>query len=248
MIVLRKNILIFGTVFALSVLCAFPALAAVLDYSIKVGREYETVYDGEFDNIPEVLSMSAEDVKKYFDENSLLFLAVNSDNSSQIKLSCRKDGFSQKTKDFARLDDAALESIAKDMYGKGDCKIEESNKVKYISYLEKLKDSGGSYTSIQYITVKDGKLYQLSFYNSGDEVPLSVDTVFKSFELYGESGDKYFWQKNLILLGIMVFAAIFVITAIKAFRGALTAQKEKSAPEIQARGSRSDDTDSDSSD
>jgi len=209
----------------LALLILFSGLTAFADsgrkYEIDIGKEYTVVYKGEdLSDAADLVGMKRADLKKYFDENGVELLAVNADNTSQIKLCAYEDDFSKLAGDISTLDDDGIAQLATSMAGdtSADYGIAESGGRKYIVVSETLKDSGGEYTATQYITVCGGKLYQLSFYTSG-----TIDKtreIFSSFRINvtGKNDAMPLWQILVIIFGIAVFATVSVICVIGIIR------------------------------
>lgn len=186
--------------------------------SMKLGKEYTAVYAGEkTDKVAKLIGISSEELEKYFDDNGVLLIAVNKDNSRQVRLSEIDNEFSELVGDISDMEDNDISEIALELSGgRSDYKLFfEDGGYKYIVFSDSRKDSGGNYTVTQFFTVKGGKMYQLSFYEPGDTVPDEVYNMAKTLRVdYGQKSGIPVWAALLIGIGIAVFASLAAVMVV----------------------------------
>lgn len=157
-----------------------------------------------------------------------LFLGLEPNSKAQITVKSWSTDFSKKIADLSLLNDESLTSTAKQLVtAKGaSYKTVSANGMKLIEVRLNGKDSGGSFCSVQYITVCNSNFYSLNFTFSGvindQKVSLAWDTL-STFEIETDI-NKSTWDIGsvlvVILLGLAIiataaFAVIIVYTIIR---------------------------------
>ncbi len=169
----------------LAVLLIFTLnVMAVGSVKIDVGDEFFT-FSANADEVCKIVGQSKEELRNYCTLEGILFLAVNEKNTKQIKVSCKKTTFSESVGNISLLSETEIEEIATVLVKNlSDVSIEikDKNSQKFIRTQQTLKDSGGEYIQVNYITVADESIYTLSFYTSGEESVDYVSSVFASFD------------------------------------------------------------------
>lgn len=194
----------------LMIIMALPVSAAGKGYVIEFPEDYVVSYgDTKSDPVAEIIGMDSEKYANFFKSNGLLFIAVKKDNSVQIRFSKYSNEFSQKLGNMGNLSDKEFKEIAEKLAGEKSYTKEISGEQTFIAVTEKLKDSGGEYVSTQYITVKNGNVYQLSCYNSGTKIDSDIGDVFNSLRF--SQSDNFNWVYTMIILACVVLAAVIII-------------------------------------
>lgn len=201
----------------LSLILLIPQICVSADsdrseFSINTGENFTAVYEWDEDksDAAKKLGMSEEKLQDYFDENDVLMVAVNDDNTAQLRLSKYDNEFSELAYDISLLSDDEISELSKSITGTdASTSLEESNGISFITFSETHNDSGGTYTATQYITVFEGDIYRLSCYNQGDKQSDEMKNIFSTLKLNGETRHSIpLWQTLLIIAGIAVFAAV----------------------------------------
>ncbi len=174
--ILAVAILIISLVFTLSVV-------AVSDVTLSVDKEFFTFSDNA-DKVSEITGQTEKELREYCSAEGIVFLAVNEKNTKQIKVTSKKTAFSEKLQNISFLSETEINEIAKTLVNEADVNysIEEKNSQKFIRTEQTLKDSGGEYSQVNYITVADECIYTLSFSTSASENSDYIKTVFPSFD------------------------------------------------------------------
>ena len=197
----------------LSVLCFLPAFtvfAAADDYTVKEQDGFVITYgDKNIESVAKIMGVTKSELKKKFKDENILFIAVNTDNSIQIRLSRYETELSKKVEDISYLSDGLLSDIFPELENDNYIKT-AIGKTPFIKNTETLLDSGGNYTSNQYVTIKNGYVYQISVYVSENaEQNLADDFVnnvrILNATIYSPR------QKILVACGIAVFVILIII-------------------------------------
>ncbi len=212
-----KKLLIYVLSVLLITVCPFCALADEVDFELKLGKEYTVARSEEaLGELSRIIGMKEAELREYFEQNDLLLLAANEDNSSQVRLSVSDNDFAELIGNLTGLGDGEIEEVAKELTAETQSyTVKENNGDKFIVITETLRDSGGVYTATQFCTVKSGVMYQLSFYNAGDKTADSVYTAFESFKITPPEDTAFPpWVTVSAVFGIAVFTAIAVVLII----------------------------------
>lgn len=200
--------------------------------SIDAGDEF-TVYGEDSGKAAEILGMSETELDGYVSQNNIVYLAVNEDNTKQIRLTVAATAFSESTGNLSLLSDSEIEELIPDITGdsavKGD--IIESGGQKFVVSRVSSEDSGGGYTLARYFTVAGDNEYILSFYTSDGVSEDYIGEVFESFksdDFYGENDKKPYSYIVIAALVLFSAGALFIIYTI--IRD-LTVKRRREMPE-----------------
>ena len=187
-------------------------------FNIEVDNSYAVATKAsEVDTVAERLSMEQSEVKAYFKENALKFIAVSKDTKTQIRISRFADNFSSSVYDAQNLTDEQINEMAS-LYGADSdvVSIIESGNRKYAKTTNVLEDSGGVYTATQYATVAGGRIYVITFYNPGEATSKEVEDIFSTFYVRDmtERINSYEVQKKWTIPFIVIVSLAVVIIVI----------------------------------
>ena len=177
--------------------------------SLKAGDEF-SVYGQDSGKAEEILGMSEAELDGYVSQNNIVYLAVNEDNTKQIRLTVAATAFSESTGNLSLLSDSEINELIPDITGDSAVKgeITESGGQKFVVSRVSSEDSGGGYTLARYFTVAGDNEYILSFYTS-DGVPEDyIESVFESLD-----SDDFYTREDKSPYSYMVIAAIAVFSA-----------------------------------
>lgn len=186
--------------------------------SLKAGDEF-SVYGEDSGKAAEILGMSETELDGYVSQNNIVYLAVNEDNTKQIRLTVAATAFSESTGNLSLLSDSEIEELIPDITGdsavKGD--IIENGTQKFVLSRVSSEDSGGGYTLARYFTVAGDNEYILSFYTSqgvSEDYIAEVFESFKSDDFYTENDKNP--HSYIVIAAIAVFSAgaLFIIYTI----------------------------------
>ena len=197
--------------------CGFTVWAADREISIDVDKDYISAYKGDnLDNIAKAVGMTVEELENYFEKNGVLFLAANKDNSIQVRVSSYENEFSELVGDLSALSDKEIKQVAEELKTSDEAEysLYSSDRYKFILFSELLTDSGGQYISEQYITAKNGKIYQISIYMLGMTSFYPSNTILESFAINSDTVTMPVWLTVLFVIGIAVFVTISVVMVV----------------------------------
>lgn len=149
--------------------------------ALEIGEGFY-LYGRDNKEISKILNMTYAEIKDYCKQNGITFLAVNTDNTKQIRETENVTEFSKTVGNLAVLKDDEIKNLTADLCGfeNTEGKVIKKEGYKYLKVELKTKDSGGEYVLTQFITVKDGKSTTLSFYTSADVSTDYCDEIFNS--------------------------------------------------------------------
>ena len=199
--------------------------AFLLLFSVTVSAESKISLkpDGEFitetEKIAEIIGMEKDGLLDFCIENNIIYIAVNKDNSKQIRVTVKETDFSKSIVNINGLSEDKINGLLPDIIGiegvKG--KVLNKNGQKFIKTEILSKDSGGDFLITEYITVADKKVYILNFYTNKNADTDYIEKTFESFE------SPYFVNETnssitYVIIAIAIFSVasvIIVITIIK---------------------------------
>ena len=169
----------------------------------------------------ESLGYTVESFKNYLkptDANLVetLFLAIDTGSKAQISVKSWSTEFSEKIGDFSYLDEESLLKTSKELITaeKASYKSVSANGMKLVEVRSNAKDSGGTFGSVQYVTVCNGSFYCINFTFAeklnDQKVQLAWDTLITL--KIGTEAEQNAWDFNSILsMIIMVIATIIAV-------------------------------------
>lgn len=175
-----------------------------------------------------LLNHSKESFKKYFKDNGVKYFAIKGDNSAQIQVRTAETNFTKTLEDMAAVNSEELKTIAALFLPENAPYAKVStNNTGYLQTFSSGKDSGGEFSAVTYITVKNGMLYTIVFNYPKTTLTSSLldDSFIKMADfkitdrtpnLYWSAGD--ILQTVLIIISILavfVFIALIIISFVK---------------------------------
>lgn len=225
MIKLKKRLLLLTILFIF--LFSFSASAAN-GFEISAGNNFLVLNENASEKeISDAFGMEEQELKSYISANGIIYLAVNENNTKQIRLSSSKNSFSEEIENLSSLIDEDITALSAELMGEEATQTEIITKgaQKFLKASLSLSDSGGNYTLTKYVTVAQGKNYTLSFYTSKGENSEYIEEVFKTFtcdDFLKESNT----NQNKFLLLIIIASAVAVFILFTFLRDYLKSKKE----------------------
>ncbi len=185
--------------------------------ALEIGEDFY-LYGRDNQKLCEALSMTDAEIANYCKENYITALAVNKDNTKQIREITRQTEFSKTVKNLAVLSDKEILDLTFQLCGIENAKgkVIEKDAYKYLKIEVKGKDSGGEYILTQYITVKNGKAVTLSFYTSNGEDTSYTDKIFNSQFSNITATKGWLTAVLAVLLGICAVLSVMIVRDLKA--------------------------------
>ena len=199
----------------ISVVTVCVLLTTVIS-AVEVGNDFY-LYGRDDKKLATALNMTEDEVKAYCEQNNINLLAVNSDNTKQIREIVQETEFSKTVKNLAVLKNNEILDLTYQLCGIENAKGEviEKDAYKYLKIEVKGKDSGGEYILTQYITVKNGKAITLSFYTSNGEDTSYTDKIFNSQFSNIKATKDWLTAALAVLLGVSAVLSVMIVRDLK---------------------------------
>ncbi len=182
------------------------------------------IYSANKQKVADILGASVSELDEKVKNQGIVFLAVNNDNTKQIQMTETVTDFSQKVSDFSNLSDRSIISLLPTISGmdniSGNVVTHNGQKYGYI----KLKQKESGYILTQYFTVKEKKLYTVTFYTEEGISTDYIETAFSTEDLIRKSIIMPGTDKGglvAVIVGTVIFGVIFILilyTLIKDFK------------------------------
>lgn len=166
-----------------------------------------------------LLNHSEESFKKYLTDNNIEFFALTNDNKKQIILRCYETEFSKQLVDMSAVADEDVETIAKAVLPEGSSGYSRAtvNGIKYIQVITSGEDSGGGFSAVQYITIRNGLFFSMVYnYSESTLQKSSLDASFQSMTKFNIENFKAasVWSLQDIFTLIMVIVFMIIVAAV----------------------------------
>lgn len=168
----QKILLILG-------LCAFAAvIATVLVYwqisktevaAVTYPEEYTVLTQqnaADDEQLAQKLGYSADSLSHYMQQKSVISLAINSDNSAQMRLVCRETDLSRELGDITKLSDSRITAIADSLLKNQSYTVVTLGDKVFLKSQTEESENGNTYAALQYVTVSGGEYYCFNYYGS----------------------------------------------------------------------------------
>lgn len=191
---------------------------SALDIELYAGDGFYT-YADKAEAVAEILNMPESELEKYLTDNGIAYIAVNSDNSKQIKVTEAVTDFSSGVINLSGLSDDKITELVPNITGidgiRGE--IVNRNGQKFIKTELSSSDSGGNYLLTEYITVADRTLYTLSFCTAASCDTGYITEVFESFtcpDFISNTASKGNAVYYIVITAAVLFAASSAAVAV----------------------------------
>lgn len=215
--ILIKKLLVWSFLFCL-ILTFFTVNAEeTAKATIEPYGEFYTL-ENDRDKVAQILGITESDLNNIQD----IYLAVNKENTKQIRIRTEITDFSNSICNISNLSDDKITALIPDISGFRNVKGDVINKdgQKFIRVQLRSSDSGGEYILTQYITVASKQNFVLSFYTDINEDTEYIEKTFESFSSsYFNSATRDNKKDTIsyILLGaaiLFLLVCVVVITTI----------------------------------
>jgi hypothetical protein len=191
------------------------SLTVSADSSINITPDGE--FTTETEQIAKIIGMDKNELLDFCIENKIVYIAVNKDNSKQIRVTVKENDFSNGIVNINGLSDDKINAVLPDVIGVEGIKGEIINKdgQKFIKTEMSSKDSGGDFILTEYITVANKKVYVLSFYTNKKADTKYIEKTFETLESpnFVVENNGLFWIVGIAIV-IFLFASIFIILTL----------------------------------
>ena len=176
----------------------------------------EFFVQGENDKeLAKALGITEEQIAEYRGKN-VIYLAVNKDNSKQIRITIGQNAFTYSTVNISNFSNDKIAALVPQIVEIEDVKGEiiTKNGQKFIKTQLRSADSGGEYILTQYITVADKHSFVLSFYTDVNADRAYIEDVFKSFECDYFVNEKNERRENILEYVLPAFTIVFAVASV----------------------------------
>lgn len=168
----------------------------------------------EKEEVVENFGYTVSSFKNYLEQNNILLFAADK-NGTQLFLRCWETDFSKEINDLGVLEKDSLKTVASKIITiKGsEYKSLTVNGMRLLEVLKSDNDSGGDFFSVQYVTIRNGKIYSIDFAFPGSENEenlLKASETIKTLEISDKSTSSK-WDVPSVLE--MVFIWIIITAA-----------------------------------
>ncbi len=189
------------------------AVCLIFIFSVSAAEEF-FVFGKNNTEVAKTFNMTVSDLEKYCSDNGVSYLAVNTDNTKQIRKTETADEFSKDVFDLSLLSDEKILQLTDELSGFSGAsgEVVEYDALKLLKTEHETEDSGGKYIITQYVTVKNAQKTVLTFYTAENVSRDYIDAVFK--EQFEESKD----YLPFVVIGVCVFAVLGAALLVLIFR------------------------------
>lgn len=189
------------------------------------------IYSEQTDEVANILGMDKDSLKDYIYQNGVAYLAVNKENTKQIRVTNNTTDFSNSIINISGLSNDSIIALIPDITGIENTKGEVINKEgqKFVKTQFKTTDSGGEYILTQYFTVANRANIVLSFYTDSSADLDYIEETFNSFTsplFITEDNEKTVTIGYVILIAAIIFGVACVIIVFTIIRDIRKDKKE----------------------
>lgn len=175
----------------------------------------------------ESLGYTTESITKYFKDNNLLLFAANADNSRQVQIKSTETEFTRQLGDLDTLDNEQIIEIAKKILPSSvneNYIVIKSGDMYLLEFTLLSSDGQGKFCNRQYVTIRGGKLYSVSFFENGeqlsDDFSAQADSMLQSLNIEGggitanDAGDITIAVIVWVLIAVAAAVAVWMIVSL----------------------------------
>lgn len=164
-----------------------------------------------------LLSHSKESFVKYFNDNNVKYFSLKGDNSAQIMVRVAATNFTEALNNMSAVDEAKLKDVARLFLPDNApyAKVKTNGTV-YLQTVSSNSDSGGDFSSVTYVTIKNGMLYTIVFsYPKTENLQPILNESFNNMANFTieDKNASAVWSFENILLVLLMFGGAAVVTA-----------------------------------
>lgn len=169
----------------------------------------------------ETMNFTASSFQNYIINNNIILFATTSNKTTQISVNAVKTDFSEQTEDLNYLEDEYIARLLPEMIddniSSNEIKVFKDSK--FIKVTNKSFDKAGEYCYLQYITVKNGYLFNITFSFSVNSLTQSdidyADALMKNLTI-DKAREKITITgiENIATHIVLVLVILFLISAV----------------------------------
>lgn len=190
------------------------------DFSFELPEEYIqlTAKNAEdYADLLEPLGYDEAAFTSYLSKNGILLFALT-EEGAQLTLKSWETDFSKQAVDFDELSDEKLESVARQLLPEqtADFTLIRGGGPDMICATSTLKDSGGTFTSVQYIFLRNKRFFALNFTFPGENNSQNTElaeSVAESVQLKNKYAKGY-WNFTTVLETVLIWSVIAAVVVV----------------------------------
>ncbi|MBE6729907.1 MAG: hypothetical protein E7568_06720 [Ruminococcaceae bacterium] len=190
------------------------------EINYKKGDELSYCTEGNVtESFAEKLGQSEEKLSELMKDSGIIFYGISKDKGYIVTVFRQKTEFSERITDLSYVSNTALHSIAMEI-SPDYIDIYESNEAVYIIQDTTGLNSENEHPALQYITVKKGNLYIVTFNFSKEYTEKSYEiskSVIDNISILKEK-DKFVVYSVLIGVAICMIIAFITVTVISVIK------------------------------
>lgn len=233
-----KSLVIFTVSLIILILGTFTALGEekTLELeehklSLTVSENYlllNTENANKNKDIVQAFGYTVSSFKTYLEQNSIITFGLDKESKTQLILKCWETDFSADIIELSSLNDDSLSQVVKKLVtvGGSSWRTATVNGMKMIEVRFAGTDNSGDYYSVQYITIRNGKIYSLGNIFSGqkseEKTTLAFNTVkglvikdVKTASPWTASAVFEFVVVWIMIIGSLVAVVVIIISFIR---------------------------------
>lgn len=226
--------------FIISLITLFALLSGLVVYAFALGTEIElkehnlklTLPEGynrlttstskEMTEKVEAFGYTTSSFKSYLEQNKILIFAAEEGSKTQLSLKCWETDFSKDVVDLSVFDSNGLSAVAAGLITApgSSYKSVTVNGMKMFEVRSTDADSGGEFHSVQYITVRNSKIYCLNMSFMGKEKAENIETAWNTAQTLkiSDHSTSVNWGFSsvfeMVLIWVMIIGAVIAICVI----------------------------------
>lgn len=158
---------------------AFAATPKDVNMTLNLGDEYFVITEDSVSGNQEIienLGYTKSSFKELFTKGSLVAFVLHSGTKTQIQIRVYNTPFTEKLEDLSLLNSENLTAVAKEISPAYQKAVNVGDTV-FLQSISKTEDETGKYSVSQYVTVKNGSLYTVSFYSNAPSETFENQTL-----------------------------------------------------------------------
>lgn len=188
--VLLKALTLYAIIITVISLSVFSVLGASKTLEVKehnlsltVPESYILLNEGNASKNRELIEnfgLTADSFKKHLERNNIIIFGLEKENHNQLILKCWETDFSKDINEFSSLNDDSLNLVIEKLVTvKGSSyRALTLNGMRLIEVRFEGEDQMGKFYSVQYVTIRNGKIYSLSNIFTGDKTEDKTTLAF----------------------------------------------------------------------
>ena len=226
--------------FIISLITLFALLSGLVVYAVALGTEIQlkehnlsltlpqgynrltTSTSEEMTKQVEAFGYTTASFKTYLQQNKILIFAIEQGGKTQLSLKCWETDFSKDVVDLSVFDNNSLSAVATGLITipGSSYKSVTVNGMKMFEVRNTDADSGGDFHSVQYITVRNSKIYSLNMSFAGKENVQNVETAWNTVQTLkiADRSTSVNWGFSsvfeMVLIWVMIIGAVVAICVI----------------------------------